>query len=1162
MGVIYSGQHSGTGQVAAIKTVLRQEASKLGQIRREIHALARLEHPGIVRVLDYGVDDGQPWYAMEQLEGSTLRDLIQARWGEHARRTRKRRFFTTNYDDPESTVDLPIDSLLDDDVDEPAQTASPLPVGGQAAAGQLIESLSLIQRVCETLAFVHGEGVVHRDLKPDNIFIRKDGLPVLVDFGLVAETRGAIGREVISLAQRVAGSPAYMPPEQIRGDVLDARCDLYAIGCVLYNLVTGQPPFMGSEKQVTRGHLKRLPVPPSQVISDVPGGLNKLIMDLLAKDPDDRIGYAENVALALETVGTNPSPWGVPLPNVRAYLYRSAFVGRKELMAAIQERLALPSTGHGHCIMVEGESGAGKTRLALETAALALRQHMEIASGECLPTRGEINDNQQLHNAPLHPLRPLMQLIADRCLEKGAEEQNFLLGDRAAVLASYFPVLNALPGIKDLPPPPPLPSDAARNRIFKSISDTISAYARETPLLLVLDDLQWADELTIDFLTYLLDGALETMPVLVLGTFRAEERTEELDALLGSSLVSRLGLSCMTAMEVQQMACGMLALRTPPDAFIKFLTAKSNGNPFFIAEYLRCAVAEQVLVRDRFGRWSCSDSSSLNDAVYEALPLPQSLRQLIELRLRKLMPRTRRLVDTAALIGREFDSAVLQQIELCSEDGLLDMIDELVRRQIVEPTETGRYRFIHDKIREIAESYLSDESKRNLHHSIANTLESVQDLQQPMDHARLGHHWAQAQTPLKAAPHLCEAAKHARDIHAVSDAMQLSRAALREIRTIRDQNPTDAEGWRIMARDLYELLADMYALQGNHAKARLAITAAVNEIKDETIIQARLLRKSGKTWEKEHKHEQALEAYAQAEDALDDNIEEDSTDWRHEWIQVKLDRIWVFYWMAQVREIDIELAEVKPFVETVGLPRHRYHYFMSLVNRNHRQHRYRVQPETLDHAQNMLEAALESNGPVEIAFAHFVLGFALLFAGKLDEAEAELFEARQGCQRIGDVSGDTRAAAYLAILYRRQGRVEETRKAATELLEIANKRRMQDYIGVAHASLGWVAWKGGDGAGITQNNKQAWEAWSGLSFPHPFQWTAGFTEMRLLLGWAPPEKLIELAQLLYKAPQMRLPDAIHNSLGDAIAAHERNDNSEIRAKLELALQSAEELGYL
>ncbi|RED43372.1 protein kinase domain-containing protein [Aestuariispira insulae] len=1163
MGVIYSASHARTGQVAAVKTVLKQEASKLSQIRREIHALASLDHPGIVKILDYGESNSQPWYAMEWLEGSTLRDLIHTRWGEHKRRSKTRRQHFSIDEGPESTVNLTMDPLLDDLLDDPTDGQNtPFPVGAKAAAGQLIESLSLIQRVCETLSFLHGEGLVHRDLKPDNIFIRKDGLPVLVDFGLAADARGTIGREQITAMHRAAGSPAYMPPEQIRGEMLDARCDLYAIGCVLYNLVTGSPPFTGSEKQVTKGHLWRAPVPPTSVISDVPQGLNKLIMDLLAKDPDERMGYAENVAMVLESVGTNPLPWNLPLPKVRAYIYRSAFVGHKELMRATRDRLTDPLEGRGRCIMVAGESGAGKTRFALETASLALRRSMTVITGECLPGgRGDDDRDDHVHSAPLQPLRSFTEMVADYCIEHGREAQDEILGEHAALLGIHFPAIAKLPGIRDLPPPPPLPVDAARTRIFRAMRDCLNGFAAIQPILLILDDLQWADELTLGFVNFILDNALENMPILLLCTFRSEERTEEIDQLTGGALVSNLELTQLSVDEVQQMTSGMLALQQPPSEFIRFLAQRSSGNPFFIAEYLRCAVAAKVLVRDSYGRWTCAENGSLDSAVFEKLPLPQSLKQLIELRLSKLSRAARRLVDTAALVGRVFDLSLIQQVEWITEDKILDLVEELIRRQILEQSEDGRYRFLHDKIREIAESYLRDDEKSQLHGKIAIAFENAQSPDADIDHARLGRHWALAGEPERAAPHLGKAAHHAASIHAVSEAANLARAALREIRAIRARNLENEERWRREALGLYELLGDMHALQADYAKSRMAFAAADNEIRDEIITRTRLARKSGKTWEKEHKHEQALESYSQAEDVLEDNPD-DSLEWRHEWIQIKLDRIWVFYWLAQVRDIEAELNEVRPFVETVGLPEHKYHYFMSLVNRNHRLHRYQVPDETLDYARQMLAAAEESNGPVEIAFAHFVYGFALLFADKLERAEAELFEARQACQRIGDVSGDARAAAYLTILYRRQGRIAETEAGARELLKIAQPQKMMDYVGVAYASLGWVAWKKGDGPGITQNNQMAWQAWRDLSFPHPFQWTAAFTELRLSLGWASTDKLMEIVHLLHNPPQMQLPDSINSVLAETIAAHGRGEQQDIRNLIEQALRAAEDLHYL
>src|SRR5262249_26204018 len=141
-----------------------------------------------------------------------------------------------------------------------------------------------IQRLCAPLAYLHGCGLVHRDLKPSNIFIRKDGTVVIGDFGGAVAFAGTSGREVIH-PHEPHGTVLYMAPEQILGDTVDARADLYALGCILYECVTGIPPFMGGPDEVIlRRHLQAPPTPPSQLLGEeLPGRLEWLILKLLEK---------------------------------------------------------------------------------------------------------------------------------------------------------------------------------------------------------------------------------------------------------------------------------------------------------------------------------------------------------------------------------------------------------------------------------------------------------------------------------------------------------------------------------------------------------------------------------------------------------------------------------------------------------------------------------------------------------------------------------------------------------------------------------------------------------------------------------------------------------------------------------------------------------------
>src|SRR5262245_53751625 len=267
IGAVYQAQNLKSGREVALKTVETPWAALLPLIRREIHALGRLRHPGVVQILDSGTQEGVPWYAMELIEGPTLR--------EHARTFRMRR------------------------------------------PSELMELLSVTRRLCSALAYVHGEGIVHRDLKPDNVLVReilvppgpvkrrrdsetpRRSMPVLVDFGLVAEWPGALGRENLAAESTGVGTPVYSAPEQLRGEMVDARADLYSLGCMLYELLGGRPPFEGTVRDVVHAHLHVDPRPLSQLAPWVSPELEALVLRLLAKDRRQRLGYAADVSDAL-----------------------------------------------------------------------------------------------------------------------------------------------------------------------------------------------------------------------------------------------------------------------------------------------------------------------------------------------------------------------------------------------------------------------------------------------------------------------------------------------------------------------------------------------------------------------------------------------------------------------------------------------------------------------------------------------------------------------------------------------------------------------------------------------------------------------------------------------------------------------------------------------
>jgi len=706
MSVVWLATHRTSGEPVALKTVRAPDEVYLSSLRREIHALSRLRHPGVVRIVAEGLTAGVPWYAMELLVGETLADVHAKLWSRVP-------------SDP--SVDRTTVKVARTRADEETPIAPT--VAAIAAGGHLQRALTLVRRLCTPLAFLHGEGIVHCDLKPHNIFVRPGDLPVLVDFGLAWRAAGVVGREVAEVVTKVAGTPAYMAPEQIRLEGIDPRTDLYALGCVLYELVTGQPPFVGGH-DVLVAHLTRKPTEPSRLVAGVPPALDTLILGLLAKNPRDRIGYAEDVIVALEKLGAEPEP-GSLTPRARPWLYRPGLSGRDRVMQELLTAVERPKVGTGSCVLIGGESGIGKTFLATEVARRA-GSELKVVASACAP-RGSLRAGSELL-----PFQELFGAIADRCTSLGIEATDRILGARGKVLAPYAPRLARLPGVADQPDPPDLTGAAARELLFVALRDTLAAFAREEPLLLLLDDLQWADELGLEFLATLPDGWLSEHPVAILATYRSEERPPPLTTILARADVRSVLIGRLDEGNVREVVRDMLAIDRPPDGFVRFLARQSEGNPFFVAEYLRTAVADGVLKRASFARISLGQSDDLSSRVFEHLPVPRTIRELVARRFLALSEPARALVDVACVIGRGFDSATLQATARASDGATMEGLAELLAREVIEPLEGGRFQFVHDKLREVAYGALPEERRNAVHLAVASAFAaSLRDHRDP-----------------------------------------------------------------------------------------------------------------------------------------------------------------------------------------------------------------------------------------------------------------------------------------------------------------------------------------------------------------------------------------------------------------------------------------------
>src|SRR5690606_36448390 len=401
-GVLYRCVHKVTKEVALVKFPQGSMSSK-DAVRREIDMLTRLhryESASVVRMLDHGTKDGIPWYAMEHIQGQSLANLLADSW-RHFRASVPMADSGTQEVDGHS-LELDRTDLASRHPEVRATDAHHLP---PVAGGSLERALQIGLGIARALHLVHSEGIVHGDLSPSNVMLREDGTPVLVDFGASFHVSdGGVPRDVAGLGPTARGTPGYTAPEQLSFQQVDARCDLYALGCILYQMLAGQAPFIGFDAAaIARQHLQVNAPPLGNYVSGVPSEVETLVSRLLAKQPSARIGRAKQVEWALSRlVGAPLEP--PPSGETELVLYRPLFVGRSDELSRLRAIGGDALDGDGALVLVRGEIGVGKTRFVNEGAAMAKSLGFVVLSGRCQAPV----DGSRARVTSLEPLLPFL----------------------------------------------------------------------------------------------------------------------------------------------------------------------------------------------------------------------------------------------------------------------------------------------------------------------------------------------------------------------------------------------------------------------------------------------------------------------------------------------------------------------------------------------------------------------------------------------------------------------------------------------------------------------------------------------------------------------------------------------------------------------------------
>ncbi|MCW6009044.1 diguanylate cyclase [Micromonospora sp. CPCC 205371] len=597
--------------------------------------------------------------------------------------------------------------------------------GGASLAGlpKPVDDLGgLALELARAVAGTHRAGVMHHDISPQNIVIGSDGAPCLVDFALassLAEIRPAFTHHT-----EIVGTLAYLAPEQTgrTGRSVDERADLYALGATLYELATGEPPFgSGDPLRLTHDHLARVPRPPSEVNPAVPRPLSAIIMHLLEKEPDNRYQTADGVAHDLERLRDAASRVHVGEHDFPLRLLPpSRLVGREDEVAALETAFTETLAGRCRGVLVGGPSGVGKT-------ALVEQLRPAVTGGDGWYVAGKYDQYRRAleFDAVNQAFRALGRLLLAEPEDDLAEVRERILaaiGANAGLVTATLPEFAALLAV---PPDPgdPLTAQARAQRTGVQMLRAIAS--RKRPVVLFLDDLQWAGRTSLGFVDLVL-GEDTVDGLLLAGTYRDDDLDEAhpLARWRDQTGVRHLRLGNLPARGLETMVAEML--HAAPDStrtLADVIEGYTSGNPYESAELLNVLRRDGVLAATASGwRWDAaavqahlgrSEAAGLLAAPLEALPA-----------------RSRAMVEAMACLGGRAELAVLQVAtrEPASEveRTLAAALDEGLL--VVEPGAHEAMRFRHDRIREVILDELDPPRRRTLQLAMARRLAAVPGL--------------------------------------------------------------------------------------------------------------------------------------------------------------------------------------------------------------------------------------------------------------------------------------------------------------------------------------------------------------------------------------------------------------------------------------------------
>ena len=1013
---VYHGCDRESGAEVVIKRLkpelVVKDSSYLDRFIREGTALGRLEHPNIVRMLATFEEEGQYSIVMEYVSGGSLGQLLDRE--------------------------------------------GPL---------QLEKTLDIALELADALARAHHLNIIHRDLKPDNVLLAADGTPRLTDFGLARLRRDDVR---LTRTGAVMGSPAYMSPEALRGEELDARSDIWSFGVLLYEILADRKPFAGQQLTPVLVSILQDEAPQiSEFRPDIPPPLADLLQRMLQKEPDRRPASMRQVGAELEAIraGATERLFLAPVPpghtkvvvpqesetrkpvatasREQAFEERpSRFVGRREALNWLEQVLDASIAGNAGVAFVTGEAGQGKTSLLKAFVRQVQQQYPDllVAGGNCNAYTGS--------GDPYLPFREILEMLtgdveAHAAGAQGAEHARRLQSAVPRVLQAlvetgpdlldtFVPAHNLIDSAAALPDSEApwrsqlqlLAMARARQResggfqqsdLFEQYARVLQALSRNEPLLLVLDDLQWADQGSANLLLHL-GRRMQGYPIMILGAYRPADvamgrdgTRHPLEAVI-YELQRVFGEITLDLSQEEGRAFVDSLLDSEPnrldETFRKTLFKQTGGHALFTIELLRGMQERGDLAKDDEGRWAAQPEMDWNT-------LPARVEGAIAERISRLSPALQELLEIASVEGEEFTVEMVARVLGKDERSTVRQFSSQLDRDhlLVRPSGTthagkvrlSRYRFRHILIQRYLYNRLDAVELVYQHEAVGKVLEELYGEEAALIAATLARHFELAEMSLKAAVYLQQAGDQARRAIALEQAARYFQAALERLPV------TDPAGRATILHKIGECQWIMGDLQEALAtyEACYTLFESTGDLQGAGAVQ----RSVGRLYWEIGNRERSLHHYHRSLETLE-----------------------------QIDET-VELAWTLSSISQMHMLASQY-------------------DETIEWGERAMNLAQQLQADEVATHALNTMGVAYMETGQLERGKEMVRESLRRALALGLPHDACRAYLNLGIVP--AGSYEERRAILTELLAYATSIRAPLYAGSAQIELGSIEWQLGE----------------------------------------------------------------------------------------------------